>query len=60
MMMIELAATCRRRLIGVALTLAAAAGTTPLAAQSIQTIDPNQGAVIDGESGRRIPFVSPR
>jgi hypothetical protein len=49
MMMIELAATCRRRLIGVALTLAAAAGTTPLAAQSIQTIDPDQGIAIDGD-----------
>lgn len=60
MMMIELAATCRRRLIGVALTLAAAAGTTPLAAQSIQTIDPNQGVAIDGDLAQPQPQPQPQ
>lgn len=48
-MMIDLAATCRRRLFAAALVFAAAAGAAPLAAQSIETIDPDQGMPIDGD-----------
>ncbi len=46
-MMIELAAYCRRHALGVALTLAAACAGAPLAAQGMQTIDPN--SAIDGD-----------
>lgn len=46
-MMIELAATCRRRALGVVLSLAAACAGAPLAAQGMQTIDPD--SAIDGD-----------
>jgi hypothetical protein len=46
-MLIELAAYCRRRSLAVALSLAAACGGAPLAAQGTQTIDPN--SAIDGD-----------
>ncbi|MGZ3247097.1 MAG: DUF1134 domain-containing protein [Croceibacterium sp.] len=42
-MLISLAALSRRPLYGVALALAATAGPAPLAAQAIQTVDPNKG-----------------
>ncbi len=42
-MIISLAALSRRPLYGVALALAATAGPAPLAAQAIQTVDPNKG-----------------
>jgi hypothetical protein len=48
-MMIDLAATCRRRLFAGALALIAATGAAPLAAQSIETIDPDAGMAIDGD-----------
>jgi hypothetical protein len=46
-MMIELAASCRRRALGVVLTLAAACAGAPLAAQGMQSIDPD--TAIDGD-----------
>ena len=46
-MLIPLAAYCRRRALGVVLGLAAACAGTPLAAQGMQTIDPN--SAIDGD-----------
>lgn len=46
-MMMTFAARCRRHALGLALSLAAACGAAPLAAQGIQTIDPN--AAIDGD-----------
>lgn len=48
-MMIDLASTCRRRLLAGALAFFAATGAAPLAAQSIETIDPDQGMAIDGD-----------
>jgi hypothetical protein len=45
--MISLAAYCRRHAFGVALSLAAACGGAPLAAQGLQTIDPD--SAIDGD-----------
>ena len=46
-MMIPLAAFCRRHALGVALSLAAACAGAPLAAQGLQTIDPD--SAIDGD-----------
>ncbi len=46
-MMIQFAAYCRRHALGVALSLAAACGAAPLAAQGLQTIDPD--SAIDGD-----------
>jgi len=46
-MLIELAAFCRRRSLAAALSLAVACGGSPLAAQGVQTIDPN--SAIDGD-----------
>ena len=46
-MMMQLAASCRRRAFGVVLTLAAACAGAPLAAQGMQTIDPD--SAIDGD-----------
>jgi hypothetical protein len=46
-MMIEFAAYCRRHALGVALSLAAACAGAPLAAQGLQTIDPD--SAIDGD-----------
>lgn len=46
-MMMLLAAYCRRRALGVALTLAATVAAAPAAAQGMQRIDPN--AAIDGD-----------
>jgi hypothetical protein len=46
-MMMQLAASCRRRALGVVLALAAACAGAPLAAQGMQTIDPN--SAIDGD-----------
>ena len=46
-MMMQLAAFCRRRALGVVLTLAAACAGAPLAAQGLQTIDPD--SAIDGD-----------
>lgn len=46
-MMIRLAAICRRRALAVVLGLAAACAGAPLAAQGMQTIDPD--TVIDGD-----------
>ena len=46
-MMISLAAYCRRRALGVVLTLAVACAGAPLAAQGMQTIDPD--SAIDGD-----------
>lgn len=54
-MMIDLAATCRRRLFAAALVFAAASGAAPLAAQSIQTIDPDEGMAIDGDLAQPSP-----
>ncbi|HEY6814781.1 MAG TPA: DUF1134 domain-containing protein [Croceibacterium sp.] len=45
--MIQLAAFCRRHALGVALALAATAAGAPLAAQGLETIDPN--SAIDGD-----------
>ena len=46
-MMIRLAAYCRHHALGVALSLAAACAGAPLAAQGLQTIDPDNA--IDGD-----------
>ena len=46
-MMMQLAAHCRRRAFGVVLTLAASCAGAPLAAQGMQTIDPD--SAIDGD-----------
>jgi hypothetical protein len=46
-MMIQLAAYCRRHALGVALSLAAACAGAPLAAQGLETIDPD--IAIDGD-----------
>ncbi len=46
-MLMKIVAHGRRRALGVALTLAAACAGAPLAAQGIQTVDPN--AAIDGD-----------
>ena len=46
-MMMQLAAHCRRRALSVVLTLAAACAGAPLAAQGMQTIDPD--SAIDGD-----------
>jgi hypothetical protein len=46
-MMMQLAASCRRRALSVVLTLAAACAGAPLAAQGMQTIDPD--SAIDGD-----------
>jgi hypothetical protein len=46
-MMMQLAAYCRRRAFGVVFTLAAACAGAPLAAQGMQTIDPD--SAIDGD-----------
>jgi hypothetical protein len=46
-MMMQLAAYCRRRALAVVLTLAAACAGAPLAAQGMQTIDPD--SAIDGD-----------
>jgi hypothetical protein len=52
-MMIEFAATCRRHGFGALLALAAACAGAPLAAQGIQTIDPD--AAIDGDLSQPQP-----
>ena len=54
MMMIDLAATCRRRLFAAALAFAAATGAAPVAAQ-IQSIDPDEGMAIDGDLAQPQP-----
>jgi hypothetical protein len=46
-MMMQLAAHCRRRAFGVVLTLSAACAGAPLAAQGMQSIDPD--SAIDGD-----------
>jgi len=46
-MMMQLAAYCRRRALGVVLTLTAACAGAPIAAQGMQTIDPD--TAIDGD-----------
>ena len=46
-MMMQLSAFCRRRSLGIVLTLAAACAGAPLAAQGIQSIDPD--SAIDGD-----------
>ena len=46
-MMIQLAAFCRRRSLGVVIALGLACAGAPLAAQGVQTIDPN--SAIDGD-----------
>jgi hypothetical protein len=52
-MLIQLAAHCRRHALGVALSLAAACAGAPLAAQGIETIDPD--AAIDGDLAQPQP-----
>lgn len=56
-MLIEFAAVCRRRSVGVALLLAAACAGSPLAAQGMQTIDPN--SAIDGDLAQPHPAPAP-
>lgn len=46
-MLMQLAAFCRRRSLGVVFSLAVACAGAPLAAQGVQTIDPN--SAIDGD-----------
>jgi hypothetical protein len=46
-MLMQLAAYCRHRSLGVVISLAAACAGAPLAAQGVQTIDPN--SAIDGD-----------
>lgn len=48
-MMIDFAANCRRGLLAAALVFAAVTGSAPLAAQSIERIDPDEGLAIDGD-----------
>ena len=56
-MMIEFAAYCRRHALGVALSLAAACAAAPLAAQGLQTIDPD--SAIDGDLAGPQPAAPP-
>ena len=56
-MMIEFAAYCRRHALGVALSLAAACAGAPLAAQGLQTIDPD--SAIDGDLAGPQPAAPP-
>jgi len=56
-MMIEFAAYCRRHALGVALSLAAACVGAPLAAQGLQTIDPD--TAIDGDLAAPQPAPEP-
>ncbi len=58
-MMIEFAARCRRRAFGVALALAAACAGAPLAAQGIQTIDPNTAIDADLAGPQPVPAPAP-
>ncbi len=52
-MMIQLAAVCRRRAFGAVLSLAMACAAAPLAAQGIETIDPD--SAIDGDLSQPQP-----
>jgi len=56
-MMIQFAAYCRRHALGVALSLAAACIGVPLAAQGLQTIDPD--SAIDGDLASPRPVEQP-
>src|SRR5690606_22166673 len=56
-MLIELATHCRRHALGIALSLAAACACAPLAAQGIQTIDPD--SAIDGDLAGPQPAPAP-
>jgi hypothetical protein len=56
-MLIQFAAHCRRHAFGVALSLAAACAGAPLAAQGIETIDPD--AAIDGDLAQPQPAPPP-
>ena len=56
--MIEIAAYCRRGLAAAALAFAAVTGTAPLAAQSIENIDPDEGLAIDGDLAQPQPAPS--
>ena len=56
-MMIQFAAYCRRHALGVALSLAAACAGVPLAAQGLQTIDPD--TAIDGDLAQPTPAPQP-
>jgi hypothetical protein len=56
-MMIQFAAYCRRHALGVALSLAAACAGAPLAAQGLQTIDPD--TAIDGDLNAPPPAQQP-
>ncbi len=56
-MLIELATHCRRHALGIALSLAAACACAPLAAQGIQTIDPD--SAVDGDLAGPQPAPAP-
>ena len=56
-MMIEFAAYCHRHALGVALSLGVACAGAPLAAQGVQTIDPN--SAIDGDLAGPQPSAPP-
>jgi len=56
-MLIELAALCRRRSLGVVLSLAVACAGAPVAAQGMQSIDPD--TVIDGDLAQPQPAPPP-
>jgi len=56
-MMIQLATTCRRHALGVAIALAAAGAGAPLAAQGLETIDPD--VAIDGDLAQPQPDPVP-
>jgi hypothetical protein len=56
-MMNQFAAYCRRHALGVALSLAAACAGVPLAAQGLQTIDPD--SAIDGDLAAPPPAPGP-
>ena len=56
-MLMQFAAICQRRAFGVVLGLAAATAGAPLAAQGIQTVDPD--AAIDGDLASPQPSAGP-
>lgn len=56
-MLMQLAAYCHRRSLGVVLSLAVACGGAPLAAQGMQTIDPN--SAIDGDLSQPAGELAP-
>src|SRR5690606_37401562 len=56
-LLMQIAAFCRRRSLGVVVSLATACAAPPLAAQGMQTIDPN--AAIDGDLAQPQPVAPP-